>query len=35
MATAAALGMTAVKFYDAAQLRADLRRLGLPLEAGS
>jgi 2-haloacid dehalogenase len=35
VATASALGMTAIHFYDAAQLRADLRRLGLPLEAGS
>jgi 2-haloacid dehalogenase len=30
---AEAFGMTAVHFYDAARLRADLRRLGLPLEA--
>jgi len=31
VAAASALGMTAVHFYDAAALRADLRRLGLPL----
>jgi 2-haloacid dehalogenase len=33
IAAAAALGMTAVRFTDADQLRADMRRLGLPLAA--
>jgi 2-haloacid dehalogenase len=31
--TATSLGMTAVQFTDAARLRTDLRRLGLPLSA--
>ena len=31
VATAAGLGMTAILFLDAEQLRTDLRRLGLPL----
>jgi 2-haloacid dehalogenase len=31
VAAAAGLGMTAVQFFDAARLRADLRALGLPL----
>ena len=35
VAAASAIGMTAIRFYDAARLREDLRRLGLPLEAGS
>jgi len=30
---AAGLGMTAIRFADATQLRSDLRGLGLPLEA--
>ncbi len=33
--TAAGLGMTAVRFYDAGKLRSDLRDLGLPLPAAS
>jgi 2-haloacid dehalogenase len=33
VAVAAALGMIAIRFVDAAQLRSDLRRLGLPVAA--
>ena len=35
VAAAASLGMTAIHFHDAAALRTELRRLGLPLDAGS
>jgi 2-haloacid dehalogenase len=35
VAAAASLGMTAIHFHGAAALRADLRRLGVPLDAGS
>jgi len=35
VATARALGMTAIFFRDATRLRADLRGLGLPVEAGA
>ena len=35
VAAAASLGMTAIHFHDAAELRTELRRLGVPLAAGS